>query len=137
MDGVSAAASIIAIWQITEEIVGFAKDFIKAPEEYKKLASELRSIQFVLQRLKAREEDAQKRPGTTYSHPPKVWSQLTPPRTTTTRSSALTRSNSTTMRPILAEISANRPRGGELSKETRVVIIAAVEAEKSPAEVAR
>ena len=40
------------------------------------------------------------------------------------------------MRPILAEISANRSRGGELSKEARAAVIAAVEAGQSPTKVA-
>ncbi|KAI9691788.1 MAG: hypothetical protein M1822_007860 [Bathelium mastoideum] len=66
MDGVSAVASIIAIVQITEEIADIAKDVIKAPEEYKKLASELRTVTIVLERLKAREEEAQRQPGLTY-----------------------------------------------------------------------
>ncbi|KAI9700941.1 MAG: hypothetical protein M1820_006586 [Bogoriella megaspora] len=66
MDGASAAASIIAIWQFTEVIIKFAHDTIKAPEEYQKLASELESIRFVLKKLQAREDEAQKQPGITY-----------------------------------------------------------------------
>ncbi|KAL9095720.1 MAG: hypothetical protein Q9165_002152 [Trypethelium subeluteriae] len=66
MDGVSAAASVIALWQITEEIAKFAQDTVKAPEEYRKLRSGLENIRFVLERLQKREEDAQRQPGLTY-----------------------------------------------------------------------
>ena len=59
MDGLSAAASVVAILQATQVVADYGISFYKAKEEREKLVRELQDLQFTIERLHDRRQGAQ------------------------------------------------------------------------------
>ena len=67
MDPLSVTASIIAVLQITGEVIKYGVDFAGAPKEIKSLNGEVKSLHHLLELLKNRCKDAQRQ------DPPPPW----------------------------------------------------------------
>jgi hypothetical protein len=59
MDGLSAAASVIAVLQLTASVIGYLKDVQNAPKECRQCTIEACNIQTLLTNLRFRLEDVQ------------------------------------------------------------------------------
>jgi hypothetical protein len=63
MDGLSAAASVIAVFQLSSEVVKYINAATDAIKEPKCLRDEVREHEFILQQLKDEADDSEKGQG--------------------------------------------------------------------------